>query len=83
MKTMTRPDTTENYRRWLIDSGQTYRDLESADQRWNTQQLKEEFEVHSFLAPFVFVTRKSDKVKGSLEFTHSPRWYFNFKGESK
>jgi hypothetical protein len=24
------------------------------------------------------VTRKSDGAKGSLEFTHNPRWYFNF-----
>jgi len=24
------------------------------------------------------VTRKSDGVKGSMEFTHNPRVYFNF-----
>jgi len=22
---------------------------------------------------------KADSVKGSLDFTHNPRWYFNFK----
>ena len=34
--------------------------------------------MHGFLAPFIVVTRKSDGVKGSMEFTHSPRMYFNF-----
>jgi hypothetical protein len=24
------------------------------------------------------VTRKADGVKGSMEFTHNPRFYFNF-----
>jgi hypothetical protein len=71
-------DSTENFRRNMVNSGQTYRDLEKAPQRWDTDQLRAEFEVHGFLAPFIVVTRKSDGVKGSMEFTHSPRWYFNF-----
>ena len=29
-------------------------------------------------APFVIVQRKSDREKGSLEFQHCPRFYFNF-----
>ena len=45
---------------------------------WNTQELQEDFTVSAFLAPFVSVTRKSDGVKGTLEFTHKPRKYFNF-----
>jgi hypothetical protein len=45
---------------------------------WNTQQLADDFEVVGFLAPFVVVRRKADDVKGSLEFTHNPRHYFNF-----
>jgi hypothetical protein len=71
-------DETESVRRELLESGQPYRDLASAEQRWDTDQLREEFEVHGFLAPFLVVTRKSDGAKGSLEFTHNPRWYFNF-----
>ena len=47
-------------------------------QRWDTNALREEFIVHGFLAPFIAVTRKSDGAKGSMEFTHSPRFYFNF-----
>lgn len=45
---------------------------------WTTEQLRDEFEVLSFLAPFVFVTRKSDGVRGTLRFTHYPRVYFDF-----
>lgn len=47
-------------------------------QVWNTKELGEEFEVLGFAAPFVVVRRKSDGVKGSLMFQHSPRYYFSF-----
>ncbi len=47
-------------------------------QVWDTQELAEEFEVIGFLAPLVVVRRKSDGQKGSLEFQHMPRFYFNF-----
>ena len=43
-----------------------------------TDEVREKFEVISFLAPFVMVKRKADGVKGTLEFTHMPRFYFNF-----
>jgi hypothetical protein len=53
--------------------------LEAAHGRvWDTPQLLEEFEVVGFQAPFVVVCRKADGVKGSLEFSHLPRFYFNF-----
>ena len=73
-------DKTENIRREMIATGQPHRDLQAAapDQRWTIDQLCEEFEVIGFCAPFVVVKRKSDGVKGSLEFTHHPRVYFNF-----
>lgn len=45
---------------------------------WTTQELSEEFQVLGFLAPIVVVRRKTDGVKGSLEFQHQPRLYFNF-----
>jgi hypothetical protein len=47
-------------------------------QVWSTEELARDFEVIGFLAPFVVVRQKSDGVKGSLEFQHCPRWYFNF-----
>lgn len=47
-------------------------------QVWNTDQLSVEFEVLGFMAPLVVVRRRSDGCKGSLEFQHTPRLYFNF-----
>lgn len=44
-----------------------------------TDQMREQYDVLGFAAPYVVVTRKSDGVKGTLEFKHQPRWYFNFK----
>jgi hypothetical protein len=53
--------------------------LEAAHgQVWDTQQLTQDFEVVGFLAPLVVVRRKADGVKGSLEFQHAPRLYFNW-----
>ena len=40
-------------------------------QVWDTNQLSEDFEVIGFLAPVV-VRRRSDGVKGSLEFQAQP-----------
>ena len=47
-------------------------------QVWDTQQLAEDFEVLGFMAPYVVVRRKADGAKGSLEFQHEPRFYFNW-----
>ena len=44
---------------------------------WDTKELQEDFFVEGFLAPFASVNRKRDNVKGTLEFQHSPRFYFN------
>ena len=50
-----------------------------AHQCWNTEELGNDFRVLGFCAPFVSVIRKSDGAKGSLQFTHLPRWYFNWR----
>ena len=52
-------------------------------QVWDTKQLQEDFTVHSFLAPFVYVTRKTDGVRGTLAFQHMPRYYFSFEPEQE
>ena len=74
-------DTTENIRREMIETGQPQRDLAQATERWTTEELSRDFEVLGFLAPFVVVKRRSDGAKGSLEFTHSPRFYFNWRAD--
>ena len=50
---------------------------------WSTDELASEFRVIGFMAPLVVVCRKSDGVKGSLEFQHNPRMYFNFVAHTK
>ena len=45
---------------------------------WDTRELRKDFEVHCFLAPCVFVTRKKDGAEGIMMFQHRPRFYFNF-----
>ena len=47
-------------------------------QIWNTQELKNDFEVEGFMAPFVMARRKSDNKPGTLMFQHHPRYYFSF-----
>jgi hypothetical protein len=48
---------------------------------WTTKTLQEDFTVHSFLAPYVSVTRKSNGAKGTLMFVHQPRVYFRWETE--
>lgn len=75
-------DPTETARREMIATGQPAADLAEElginGPTWTTEQLQQEFSVTGFAAPFVIVRRKSDGAKGTLEFTHSPRIYFNF-----
>ena len=52
--------------------------LEAQGQVWDAAQLSQDFEVIGFLAPYVVVKRRLDGRKGSLEFQHHPRLYFNF-----
>jgi len=76
-------DATEPYRRRRIaeiNAQPGSREALEAEHGsvWDTSELTEAFDVIGFMAPFVVVRRKSDSAKGSLEFQHSPRFYFNF-----
>lgn len=66
----------------MIQSGKTdphrARLEEEYGKVWTTDEMREEFDVLGFGAPFVVVRRKSDGKKGSLEFQHMPRFYFNW-----
>jgi hypothetical protein len=48
---------------------------------WDSAELREQFEVVGFAAPFVVAKRKADGKKGSLMFQHSPRFYFQWMEE--
>jgi hypothetical protein len=83
-------DQTEAIRRGMVqylnaslseDELHRYRQLcaqYGKDNVWDTEGVQREFEIEGFLAPFVVVIRKSDHVKGSMQFCHSPRFYFDF-----
>jgi hypothetical protein len=49
----------------------------------DTAYIREHYEVIGFMAPFVAVKRKADGVKGSFEFQHDPRFYFNWIEDKK
>jgi hypothetical protein len=81
----TRPavDETEEFRKARIadlNAGVITRETLEAQygQVWDTSELTEDFDVSGFMAPYVVVVRKSDNQKGTLEFTHSPRYYMSF-----
>ena len=65
--------------RRINSTGRTREQLEQAEgQVWDTQELGRDYEVIGFKAPFVVVTRKSDKKNGSLMFQHYPRFYWGW-----
>ena len=76
-------DPTEDIRRELvaeINAEPGSREALEAlhGQVWSTDELSQDFEVLGFMAPMIAVRRKSDGIKGSLYFQHSPRFYFSF-----
>lgn len=71
--------STPEERKDFIEAGGPQADLAvNQEPTWDTEGLRRDFEVLGFAAPFVVVRRRSDGVKGSLEFTHKPRVYFNW-----
>ena len=77
------PDPTEHARRQrLVEINAEPGSREALEaqhgQVWDTTELQADFEAIGFMAPFIVVRRRSDGVKGSLEFQHNPRFYFNF-----
>jgi len=50
-------------------------------QVWDTDQVREAFEVLSFLAPYVVVRDRKTGTKGTLMFQHHPRFYFAWTAE--
>jgi hypothetical protein len=74
------PDETEPVRRALIPQmpAELRARVHAGERVWNPKQMLIEFDVLGFQAPFVVAQRKSDGAKGSLMFTHSPRFYFGW-----
>lgn len=61
------------------DKDRFYRELcEAHGKAMTTAEMQELYTVVGFAAPYVVVYRKSDGVRGSLQFTHHPRFYHSF-----
>jgi hypothetical protein len=80
------PDDTEPIRRReqieINAQAASRADLEARHgQVWDSDQLQQEFQVLGFMAPYCVVLRKSDGVRGSVKFQHTPRYYFSFEAE--
>jgi hypothetical protein len=76
-------DPTEAARReWLAEINTETAERAVLEARygqvWDTRELAHDFIVIGFLAPIIAVRRKTDGVRGSLEFQPTPRFYFNF-----
>jgi hypothetical protein len=73
-------DDTEGVRRALLPTmpAELRGAVERGERVWDTERMREAFEVVGFSAPFVLVRRRSDGVKGTLSFTHAPRYYFGW-----
>lgn len=79
-------DSTESIRKQMVaelnSEEATRAELEEKHgQVWTTFEMQEEFDALGFMAPFIIVRRKDTGEKGSLLFTHSPRYYFSFQPE--
>lgn len=46
--------------------------------KMTTSEMQELYKVEEFVFYMCVVTRKSDNIRGTLEFDHSPRFYYNF-----
>ena len=68
------PCSVENHERSAFrqDLAKQYGDT------WSTDEMAALFEVVGFGMGLCVVRRRSDGALGSLEFTHRPRFYYNF-----
>jgi len=76
-------DVTEPLRRVMVSQiNSNAAEREALEKRhgtvYDSDEIREQFEVTSFAAPFMMVRRKSDGVDGALMFQHSPRFYWGF-----
>lgn len=83
---MNRDDITEELRQVRLavlnaEPGDRQSLEERHGQVWDGSELGRDFEVLGFMAPLVVARRKSDGMRGSLEFQHQPRFYFNWEDD--
>ena len=83
---MSGEDITEQLRRVRLavlnaEPGDRHALEQRHGQVWDGSQMGRDYEVIGFMAPLVVARRKSDGIRGSLEFQHHPRFYFNWRDD--
>ncbi len=79
-------DPTEDIRKLMVvdlnSKEATKAELEQKHGRvWTTEEMRDEFEPLGFMAPLIVVRKRDTNERGSLMFTHSPRFYFSWQPE--
>lgn len=75
-------DPTESARRALVQEVNQDAERTKLEEKYGevmtTSQMQELYSVEGFLSPFVVCRRKSDGKRGTLMFSHAPRYYFSW-----
>ena len=83
-------DETEPFRREAVAKINSQVESNDADKErarleakygkvYDTKEVSAEFEIEGFMAPYIVCTSRRTKEKGTMEFQHDPRFYFNFR----
>ncbi|MEZ5949121.1 MAG: hypothetical protein R3C12_07890 [Planctomycetaceae bacterium] len=75
-------DSTEQARRELVQEVNQDTERAKLEEKYGelmtTSDMQSLYDVEGFLSPFVVCRRKSDGKRGTLMFSHSPRFYFGW-----
>lgn len=75
-------DSTEQARRELVQEVNQDTERAKLEEKYGevmtTSEMQERYSVEGFLAPFIVCRRKTDGKRGTLMFSHSPRYYFSW-----
>ena len=75
-------DPTENARRELVREVNQDAERAKLQEKYGevltTNEMQVRYTVEGFLSPFVVCRRKSDGKRGTLMFSHDPRYYFGW-----
>ena len=77
--------TDEEFKRWVlarainsVAAERVQLEIRVGGPVMDSEELRAEYTVLGFGAPFCSVVRKSDGQRGTLTFQHSPRYYWGF-----
>jgi len=78
-------DSTEQARRELVQEVNQDTERAKLAEKYGdvmtTSEMQSLYDVEGFLAPFIVCRRKADGKRGTLMFSHAPRYYFSWQEE--